>query len=47
MDLYGYESHNIIDVFIDDSRIPKGHEFLEEYKDILRELKDNMQLAQN
>ena len=46
-DLYGYDSTTFVDQAFGDSRSPKSKYWIQESQDILRTLKDNLQMAQN
>ena len=45
--LYGYDESNFIDHIFCDSRAPKAKDWIEESQEILKVLKDNLQVAQN
>jgi len=45
--LYGYDALSFADVMFGDSRAPKAKDWIQENQDILRVLKENIQLAQN
>lgn len=45
--LYGYDPPNFTDLIFDKGRAPKANDFLQEYQDIMRALKENLQMAQN
>jgi hypothetical protein len=45
--LYGYDAPSFVDLAFKDSRAPKAKDWLQESQDILRVLKENLQVAQN
>jgi hypothetical protein len=45
--LYGYDDTSFVDLAFGDSRAPKAKEWIQESQDILRALKDNLQMTQN
>ncbi|XP_059076719.1 uncharacterized protein LOC131875984 [Cryptomeria japonica] len=45
--LYGYDAPNFIDLLMSDVRVPRAGDLLQESKDIVDALKDNMARAQN
>ena len=45
--LYGYEALNYADLAFGDSRAPKAKDWIQDNKDILKILKENLQIAQN
>jgi hypothetical protein len=45
--LYGYDSLTFMEIAFGDSRAPMAKEWIQESQDILRELKDHLQRAQN
>ena len=47
MALYGYEALSFADLMFRDCKAQKSKDWLQENKDILRELKDNLQMEQN
>jgi hypothetical protein len=47
MALYGYEAPSFLDLFLGDSRVPSAGELLQESKDIVEVLRDNIAKAQN
>ena len=47
MALYGYEAPNFADLIFGDSKAQKAKDWLQDNQDILRALKDNMQMEQN
>ena len=47
MALYGYEAPSFLDFLLGDSRVPCAAELLQESKDIVATLKDNIARAQN
>ena len=47
MALYSYEAPNFLDLFLGDSRLPRACELLQESKDIVATLRDNIARAQN
>ena len=46
-ELYGYDASTFIDHIFGDSRAPKSKDWIEESQEILKVLKDNLQVAQN
>ena len=47
MALYGYEAPSFLDLLLGDSRVPRAGELLQESKDIVATLRDNIARAQN
>ena len=47
MALYGYEALMFADLMFGDYRAQKAKDWLQENQDILRALKDNLQMARN
>ena len=47
MALYGYEAPNFVDLIFGDCKAQKAKDWLQDNQDILRALKDNLQMAQN
>ena len=45
--LYGYDVSTFIDHIFGDSRAPKAKDWIEESQEILKVLRDNLQVAQN
>jgi hypothetical protein len=45
--LYGYDVATFVDQAFGDSRAPKAKDWVQESQDILRTLKDNLQMAHN
>jgi hypothetical protein len=45
--LYGYDAPSFVDLAFGDSRAPKAKDWIQESQDILKTLKDNLQMAQN
>lgn len=45
MALYGYDAPNRIDLLIDDHRVPKENNFMQENQDIMKVLKNNIKFA--
>jgi hypothetical protein len=45
--LYGYDTTTFVDREFGDSRAPKAKDWIQETRDILQALKDNLQMAQN
>ena len=45
--LYGYDASTFIDHIFGDSRAPKAKDWIEESLEILKVLKDSLQVAQN
>ena len=45
--LYGYDASTFIDHIFCDSRAPKAKDWIEESQEILKVLRDNLQVAQN
>jgi hypothetical protein len=45
--LYGYDAPSFVDLAFGESRAPKAKDWLQESQDILRVLKENLQVAQN
>jgi hypothetical protein len=45
--LYSYDSLTFVEMVFGDSRAPMAKEWIQEIQDILRELKDHLQRAQN
>lgn len=45
--LYAYDPPNFIDLVFDEGEVPKAKDFLREYRDIMRVLRENLQMAQN
>jgi hypothetical protein len=45
--LYGYDATNFVDRAFRDSRAPKAKYWIQESQNILRTLKDNLQITQN
>ena len=45
--IYGYDASNFIDHIFGDSRAPNVKDWIEESQEILKVLKDNLQVAQN
>ena len=46
-ELYGYDASTFADLIFGDSRAPKAKDWIQESQDILKVLKDNLQMAQN
>jgi hypothetical protein len=46
-DLYSYEPLTFVEIVFGDSRDPMAKEWIQESQDILKELKDHLQRAQN
>ena len=46
-ELYGYDALTFSDMIFGDSRAPKAKDCVEESQEILKLLKDNLQVAQN
>ena len=46
-ELYGYDALTFSDMIFGDSRAPKAKDWVEESQEILKLLKDNLQVAQN
>ena len=46
-ELYGYDTLTFVDMVFGDSRAPKSKYWMEEIQEILKLLKDNLQVAQN
>lgn len=44
--LYGHDAISFVDLFLD-SRVPAANDFVQQSRDILRALKDNLHHAQN
>ena len=47
MALYGYEAPTFVDLIFGDCKTQKAKYWLQDNQDILRALKDNLQMAQN
>ena len=47
MVLYGYEAPTFTDLIFGDCKAQKAKDWLQDNQDILRALKDNLQMAQN
>ncbi|XP_059067504.1 uncharacterized protein LOC131858320 [Cryptomeria japonica] len=47
MALYGYEVPSFVDLVFGDSRAPQARDMVQQGQDILKALKDNLQIAQN
>lgn len=47
MALYDYETPNFVDMIFGDRKVLKAKDFLQDNQDIMRALKENIQLAQN
>ena len=45
--LYGYDASTFIDHIFGDSRAPKSKDWIEESQEILKPLKDNLQVSKN
>ena len=45
--LYGYDAPSFIDLLMSDVRVPRAGDLLQESKDIVNALKDNITRAQN
>jgi hypothetical protein len=45
--LYGYDAPTLIDLFFGDNRAPKAKDWIAESHDILKLLKENIQVAHN
>lgn len=45
--LYGYDPLNFTELIFDEGKASKAKYFLQEYHDIMRALKKNLQMAQN
>jgi hypothetical protein len=45
--LYGYDAPTLIDLVFEDSRAPKAKDWIVESQEILKVLKENLQMAQN
>ena len=45
--LYGYEALSFADLAFRDSRAPKGKDWVQDNQDILKVLKENLQVVQN
>jgi hypothetical protein len=45
--LYGYDAPTFVDQIFGESRAPKAKDWIQESQDILKTLKDNLQMAQN
>jgi hypothetical protein len=45
--LYGYDATTFVDRAFGDNRAPKAKDWIQESQDILRTLKDNLQMTQN
>jgi len=45
--LYGYDAPSFVDLTFGESKAPKAKDWLQESHDILRVLKENLQVAQN
>lgn len=45
--LYGYDAPSFMDLAFGESTTPKAKDWIQESRDILRALKDNLQVAQN
>jgi hypothetical protein len=43
--LYGYDSTSFVDLVFGDNRAPKAKDWIQESQDILKALKDNLQVA--
>ena len=46
-ELYGYDALTFVEIIFGDSRAPKAKYWVEESQEILKLLKDNLQVAQN
>ena len=46
-ELYGYDALTFFEMIFGDSRAPKAKYWVEESREILKLLKDNLQVAQN
>jgi hypothetical protein len=46
-ELYGYDAPTLIDLVFGDNRAPKAKDWIAESQDILKVLKENLQVAQN
>ena len=46
-ELYGYDASNFTEHIFGDSRAPKAKDWIEESQEILKVLRDNLQVAQN
>jgi hypothetical protein len=46
-ELYGYDVPSFVDLAFGDNRAPKAKDWIQESQDILKALKDNLQMAQN
>jgi hypothetical protein len=46
-ELYGYHAPTLVDLVFGKSRAPKAKDWIIEIKDILKLLKENLQMAQN
>jgi hypothetical protein len=45
--LYGYDAPSFVDLEFGDNRAPKAKDWIQESQDILKALKDNLQMTQN
>ena len=45
--LYGYDALTFVEMIFGDNRAPKAKDWVEESQEILKLLKDNLQVAQN
>jgi hypothetical protein len=45
--LYGYEASSCVELAFSESKAPKAKDWIQESRDILRVLKDNLWMAQN